>query len=165
MLYYYKSYIPPHPNEEKEEMSRDQVRKQVQKELESLGERVGDRIAQGLATKADAKGAQIGRKVGKAVGDQLERFHDALEKETVTKEEELGVGGKVGTGLGIIGRRLVEKRYGLLGRLMGTGNMLSEGRTMGAKAEKILKRAVKSGVEKIAGGKRAVHEDDKKGAS
>ena len=165
MLYYYKSYVPSNANEDKEEMPRDEVRKQVKKELESLGGRVGDRIARGVAKKADTKGAQIGRKVGKTVGDQLERLHDALEKETVTKEEELGVGGKVGTGLGIIGKRLVEKRFGLLGKLMGTGNMLSDGRTMGAKAEKILKRAVKSGVDRIAGGKGPVKEDDKKGAS
>ena len=157
--------MPPNANEDKEKMPRDQVRKQVKKQLESLGERVGDRIARGVAKKADTKGAQIGKKVGKTVGDQLERLHDALEKETVTKQEELGVGGKVGTGLGIIGKRLVEKRYGLLGKLMGTGNMVCEGRTMGAKAEKIVKRAVKSGVEKIAGAKRAVSEDDKKGAS
>jgi hypothetical protein len=134
-------------------MVKNHVRNQVKKDLESLGERVGDRIDQGLAKTPDKKGAQLGKKAGQALGEQLDRVQQALEKETVSKEEQLGVGGKIGTGLGIIGKHLVEKRYGVLGKLMGVGDLVSDGRTVGAKAEKILKGAVKSGVERVTGGK------------
>ncbi|NVL91130.1 MAG: hypothetical protein HWN69_09130 [Desulfobacterales bacterium] len=129
------------------------TKKQIKNHLESLGERVGDQVAQGLSKGAENKGGKIGRKVGKVVGEQAERLHDALEKETVTKEEQLGIGGKIGTGLGIIGKRLVEKRYGFLGRLMGGDDLVSEGRVIGAKAEKIVKRTVKKGVQRIGRGK------------
>jgi len=125
------------------------TKKQIKNHLESIGERVGDQVARGLSKGAENKGGKIGRKVGKVVGEQAERIHDALEKETVTKEEQLGIGGKIGTGLGIIGKRLVEKRYGLLGRLMHGNDFVSEGRVIGAKAEKIVKRAVKKGVQRI----------------
>ena len=118
-----------------------------------MGERVGDRIDQAISKTEDKKGAQLGKKAGKAVVEQVERVHEALEKETVTKEEELGVGGKIGTGLGIMGKHLVEKRYGLVGKLMGTNKMVSDGRILGAKAEKIVKRAVKRGIERVAGTK------------
>lgn len=164
-LKHLQSEILPHLNRVKENMLKSHVRKQVKKELESLGERVGNRIAQGVAKRPDSKGGEIGRKAGKAVGDQIERLHDAIDNETVTKQEELGIGGKLGTGLGIIGKHIVEKRYSLLGRLMGSGNMVSEGRTMGAKAEKIFKRAVRSGVERIAGAKGVAKQDDNKGTS
>lgn len=140
------------------------LKKQVKKELESLGERVGDRLGQSLSKNADKKGSQIGRKAGKVLGEQIERVHHALEKETLTKEEQLGIGGKIGTGLGIIGKRLVERRYGLLGRIMGSGDLVSNGRAAGAKAEKIVKRAVKTGVGRIASTKkREGKEDEQKG--
>jgi hypothetical protein len=144
------------------QMLKNQLKKQVKKELEALGERVGDRIGKGVSKSTDEKAAQLGKKIGKTLGDQLERVHGALEKETVTKQEELGVGGKLGTGLGIIGKHLVEKRYGLLGSLMGTGDLVSDGRTMGAKAEKMVKRAVKTGIERVAAAKRGVKGQDDK---
>ncbi len=124
--------------------------KRTKKQLESLGERVGGRVGQGLSKNAEKKGADIGKKVGKALGEQVGRLHDALEKEPVTKKEQLGIGGKMGTGLGVIAKHLIEKRYGLLTRMVGTGNLVAEGRTMGAKAEKIVKRAIKTGVQRIA---------------
>ena len=140
------------------------LKKQVKKELESLGERVGDRLGQSLSKNADKKGSQIGRKAGKVLGEQIERVQHALEKETLTKEDQLGIGGKIGTGLGIIGKRLVERRYGLLGRIMGSGDLVSNGRAAGAKAEKIVKRAVKTGVGRIAGTKKGEDkEDEQKG--
>lgn len=134
-------------------MLKKQVKEQVKKELESLVERVGDGIDKRILKTADKKGAQLGKKLGKALGEQVERVHEAIDKETLTKEQELGIGGKIGTGLGVIGKHLIEKRYGLLGRLMGTGDLVSDGRTMGAKAEKIVKRAVKTGIERVAGAK------------
>ncbi|MBN1842141.1 MAG: hypothetical protein JW883_07670 [Deltaproteobacteria bacterium] len=136
-------------------MLKNQLKDQLKKELEELGERVGDRIGKGLSKGTDKKAAQIGQNVGKTLGKQVERVHDAMEKVTVTKEEELGIGGKVGTGLGIIGKHLVEKRYGLLGRLMGSADIISDGRTTGAKAEKMVKSAVKTGLERLAAAKRA----------
>lgn len=140
------------------------LKKQMKKELESLGEQVGGRLGQGLSKKdGDRKGAQAGKKLGKALGEQVERLHDALEKEAVTKEEQLGIGGKIGTGLGIIGKHLVEKRYGLLGRLVDGNNLESEGRVVGAKAEKMVKRAVKKGAERIMGRKGGPKEDHEKG--
>lgn len=140
------------------------LKKQIKKELESLGEQVGSRLGQGLSKKdGDRKGAQAGKKLGKALGERVERLHDALEKEAVTKEEQLGIGGKIGTGLGIIGKHLVEKRYGLLGRLVDGNNLESEGRVMGAKAEKMVKRAVKRGAKRIMGRKGGSKEDQEKG--
>ena len=40
-----------------------------------------------------------------------------------------------------------------MGKLIGGGDLVSEGRTVGAKAEKIVKRAVKAGVKRIAAAK------------
>ncbi len=144
-------------------MLKNHLKKQVKKELESLGERVGDRIDQAISKTEDQKGARLGKKAGKAVGEQVQRVHEALEKETVTKEEELGVGGKIGTGLAIMGKHLVEKRYGLVGKLFGTNKMVSDGRTLGAKAEKIVKRAAKKGIERLAGAKGSPGKKHKKG--
>ncbi|NVM21212.1 MAG: hypothetical protein HWN68_05480 [Desulfobacterales bacterium] len=139
------------------------IKKQIKRELESLGERVGDRLGQTLSKDADKKGAQVGKKVGVALGKQVERLHDAISEETVTKEEQIGIGGKIGTGVGIIGKRLVEKRHGLLGKLMGSGDLVSEGRTLGAKAEKIVKRGVKAGINRISGAKPGSKGDAEKG--
>jgi hypothetical protein len=146
---------------EKTRMLKNRAKDQVKKELESLGERAGKRIGEKISKNADKKAADIGRKLGKTFAEQVERVHDALEKETVTKEEQVGIGGKLGTGLGIIGKRLIEKRYGMLGRLMGAGNLVSEGRTVGAKAEKIVKRAVKAGVNRMAGTRQPATKDKK----
>ena len=62
---------------------------------------------------------------------------------------DIGVGGKLGTGLGLLGKNLMEKRYGIFGKLAGSRNLVSEGRVLGAKAEKIVKRAVKTGIERL----------------
>ncbi len=129
----------------------DPVKEHVKDELESLGERAGKRIGQCVSQGGDKRAGEIGRKLGKTVGQQLERVHGALEKENVTNEEQLGVGGKVGTGLGIIGKRLVEKRYGFLGKLIASPDLISQGRVMGAKAEKLIKRTVKSGIKRMGG--------------
>jgi hypothetical protein len=143
-------------------MVRNHLKKQVKKELESLGERAGTRVAHTLSKNASDKGGDIGKKLGKTLGEQVDRVSDALDRETVTREEELGIGGKIGTAVGIIGKHLVEKRYGVLGKLMGTADLVSDGRTTGAKAQKMVKRAIKSGVQRVAGAKRDVKEDNDK---
>ncbi|MDY6952698.1 MAG: hypothetical protein SWE60_14400 [Thermodesulfobacteriota bacterium] len=130
-------------------MVKNQVKKEVKKELESLGERLGQRIGGAVSSKAHNKGSELGKKAGKTVARQVERVADVLENEEVTKEEQLGIGGKIGTGLGVMAKHALEKRYGFLGRLMGSEALISEGRTTGAKAEKILKRAVKNGVRRV----------------
>ena len=132
-------------------MGKGPTKNHMKDELGSMGEKAGERIGRGLSRGADKKAAELGKKLGESVADQVERFHDALEKETVTQEEELGIGGKIGTGFGIIGKNLMEKKYGILGKFVGGGNLVSEGRTMGAKTEKMVKRAVKKGVKRLAG--------------
>jgi hypothetical protein len=134
------------------------MKKQLKKEFESLGERAGTRVAETLSKSASHKGGDIGKRLGKTLGQQVDRVSDALEKETVTREEELGIGGKVGTAVGIIGKHLVEKRYGLLGKLMGSTDLVSDGRTTGAKAEKMVKRAIKTGVQRVAASRKRVKE-------
>jgi hypothetical protein len=142
-------------------MVKDPAKNHIKKELGSMGEKAGERIGQSLSKDADKRAAEIGKKVGEKMAEQVERFHDVLEKETVTKEEELGIGGKIGTGLGIIGKNLVEKRWGILGRFAGSGNLVSEGRTLGAKTEKIVKGAVKEGVRRLAGAAKSSCKDKK----
>jgi len=140
-------------------MLKNQVKKEVKKELESLGERVGQRIGTAVSSKAHNKGSELGKKAGKTMARQVERVADVLGKEEVTKEEQLGFGGKIGTGLGIMAKHAVERRYGLLGKIVGSESLISEGRTTGAKVEKIIKRAVKNGVRRVAGTRKAVKED------
>ncbi|MBW2108249.1 MAG: hypothetical protein JRI36_06255 [Deltaproteobacteria bacterium] len=130
-------------------MFKGYMKDRIKKELESMGERAGKRIGETIANGADEKAARIGKKVGKKVASGVERIHDALEKESVSKKEQLGLGGKLGTGIGIIGKNLVEKRYGVLARLAGSNDLVSQGRTLGAKAEKLVKRAVKAKLEQI----------------
>ena len=142
-------------------MVKDPVKYHIKKELGSLGEKAGERIGQSLSKDADKRAAEIGKKVGEKMAVQVERFHDVLEKETVTKVEELGIGGKLGTGLGVIGKNLMKKRYGILGKFAGSGNLVSEGRTLGAKTEKIVKRAVKAGVRRLAGTTKSSGRDKK----
>lgn len=127
--------------------------KRIKKELETLGERTGERIGQAICRDGEGKAAHVGKRLGETVAEHMERVHERLEKETVTKQEQLGVGGKLGTALGVLGKNLVEKRYGILGRLAGGGNLVSDGRVLGAKAEKMVKRAVRTGVERL--GKRS----------
>jgi len=140
-------------------MVRNHMKKQLKKEFESLGERAGTRVAQTLSKTASDKGGDIGKRLGKTLGEQVDRVSDALERETVTREEELGIGGKVGTAVGIIGKRLIEKRYGVLGKLMGTADLVTDGRTTGAKAEKMVKRAIKTGVQRVAASRKRVNEE------
>jgi hypothetical protein len=143
-------------------MVRNHLKKQVKKELESLGQRAGTRVAHTLSKNGGDKGGDIGKKLGKTIGEQVDRVSDALDRESVTRDEELGIGGKIGTAAGIIGKHLVEKRYGVLGKLMGSADLVSDGRTTGAKAEKIVKRAIKSGIKRVAGTRRGAKEDKKK---
>jgi hypothetical protein len=142
-------------------MVKGPVKNEIKKELGDAGEKAGERIGHSLSKGADRRAAEIGRKVGEKVAEQVDRIHDALEKETVTKEEELGFGGKLGTGLGIIGKNLVKKKYGLLGKFAGGANLVSEGRTFGAKTEKVLKRAVKTGASRLANMSKSFHEGKK----
>ena len=141
-------------------MVRNHIKNRVKKEFESLGERAGTRLAQTLSKSASDKGGDIGKKLGKTLGEQVDRVSDRLARETVTREEELGIGGKIGTAVGIVGKHLVEKRYGVLGRLMGSADLVSDGRTTGAKAEKMVKRAIKSGIQRVAASKRAVKKNN-----
>jgi hypothetical protein len=134
-------------------MFKNEIKKEVRKELESLGERLGDRIGHAVSKKGGNKGSEIGKKAGKSLARQVERLADLVDKEKVTREEELGIGGKVGTGLGIIAKHAIEKRYGLLAKVMGSRDLVSEGRATGAKAEKVLKRAVKTGASRLVGKK------------
>ena len=143
-------------------MVQNHIKNRVKKEFESLGERAGTRVAETLSKNASDKGADIGKKLGKTLGEQVDRVSDALARETVTREEELGIGGKIGTAVGIIGKHLVEKRYGVLGKLMGSADLVSDGRTTGAKAEKMVKRAIKSGIQRVAASKRRVRQDNEK---
>jgi len=140
-------------------MLKNQVKNGVKNELESLGERVGQRIGQAVSKSADNKGSELGKKAGKTMAKQVERVAEALHKEEVTKEEQLGIGGKIGTGLGVMAKNVVERRYGFLGKIMGSESLISEGRTTGAKAEKIIKRAVKKGVRRVAARRTGVKED------
>ena len=117
---------------------------------EALEKKADNRTAQEVSNIAEGKAEEIGRKIGKALGEKVDRAQRALEKEIVTKEEQLGIGAKIGTGLGIVGKRLAEKRWSFLGNLIGSGDLVAEGRTIGAKAEKMMKRAVKRGIEKTA---------------
>jgi len=136
-------------------MVRNHIKKQLKKEFESLGERAGSRVAETVSKSASDKGGAMGKRLGKTLAEQVDRVSNAIERESVTKEEELGLGGKVGTAVGIMGKHLIEKRYGLLGKLMGSADLVSDGRTTGAKAEKMVKRAIKTGVERVAGARRA----------
>jgi len=129
-------------------MLKNQVKEEAKKELESLGERLGERIGRVVSNKP--RGSQLGKKAGKTMARQVERVADALDREEVTKEDELGIGGKIGTGLGVVAKHVVDRRYGLLGKVMGSQGLISEGRTAGAKAEKMIKRAVKDGVRRVA---------------
>jgi len=141
-------------------MVRNHIKNRVKKEFESLGERAGTRVAETLSKNASDKGGDIGKKLGKTLGEQVDRISDRFARETVTREEELGFGGKIGTAVGIIGKHLVEKRYGVLGKLMGSADLVSDGRTTGAKAEKMVKRAIKSGIQRVAVSKGGAKKDN-----
>ncbi|MDY6953150.1 MAG: hypothetical protein SWE60_16710 [Thermodesulfobacteriota bacterium] len=140
-------------------MLKNQVKKEVKKELESMGERLGKRIGTALSGQAENKASELGKKAGKTMARQVERATRALENEEVTKEEQLGIGGKIGTGLGIMAKQAVERRYGLLGKIAGSEALISEGRATGAKAEKMLKRAVKDGVRRVVRRRKGVRDD------
>ena len=56
------------------------LKDQIKKQLLSMGERAG----QSLLKSAENKGAAIGERIQNVLGEQVEKVHDALEKETVT---------------------------------------------------------------------------------
>ena len=131
-------------------MASKYVKDKIAGEFESVGGRLGNRIGQTVSQNAGTKGGEIGKKLGKSVCKKLEYASNALEKETVTKEEQLGIGGKIGTGLGILGKRLLEKRYGSsFADINDSSDLTSQGRVMGAKTEKMMKRAVKAGFRHV----------------
>jgi len=129
---------------------REMTVKTTRQDLEAMEKKVDNRTAQEVSNSAEGKAEEFARKIGKALGEQVDRAQRALEKEIVTKEEQMGIGAKIGTGLGIVGKRLAEKRWSFLANLIGSRDLVVEGRTVGAKAEKIVKRAVKRGIEKTA---------------
>lgn len=100
-----------------------------------------------LSKNTDQKGSKMGKKIAKTIAKQAEKVQEIFAKETVTKEEQLGIGGTIGTALGLVRKHLAERRSGVL---MDAENFVSGGRITGAKAEKIVKRALKKGLEKIA---------------
>lgn len=100
-----------------------------------------------LSKNTDQKGSKMGKKIAKTIAKQAEKVQEIFAKETVTKEEQLGIGGTIGTALGLVRKHLAERRSGVL---MDAENFVSGGRITGAKAEKIVKRALKKGIEKIA---------------
>ncbi len=140
-------------------MSNNDLKKRLTLNLESLGERLGRHVSKVLSKDDDKRAATLGRSAGQKLGRQVERLHELFDKENVTKEEQLGIGGKIGTGLGIIGKELLEKRPGALGDPAGPDDLVSQGRTVGAKAEKILKKTLKKGINRISGRIRGPDED------
>jgi hypothetical protein len=124
--------------------------KPTRHDLEGFEKKVDDHISREFSNSAEAKAEEVVKKIGKVLGEQVDRAHRAIEKEVVTKEEQLGIGAKIGMGLGIVGKRLAEKPSSFLAKLIGSGDLVAGGRTIGAKAEKIVKRAVKEGIEKVA---------------
>jgi hypothetical protein len=135
-------------------MLKDQVKEELKKELESWAERLGERVGGAVSTKACDRSSRLGKRAGTAMARQVERFAEVLDKEEVTVEEQLGIGGKIGTGLGVIAKHAVERRYGILGKVMGSKGLIAEGRTTGAKAEKIVKRVVKNRLRRVAEGRK-----------
>ena len=144
-------------------MPNKQMTDQAKEHPKTSQKPIGRSIPSGPLKAADKKAMNIGRKAGTLVAKQVERLHKVMDKEDVTKQDQLGIGGKIGTGLGIIGKHLGEKRGGLLATMLGGKDLVSEGRVAGAKAEKMVKRAVKTGVERIAGSKQDVKEDKQNG--
>jgi hypothetical protein len=129
---------------------RTEVKKEVHKELESLGQRVGKRVGGALSSQGGQKGSEMGKKAGEAAAERLEQLAGALHKEHVTKQDELGIGGKIGIGMGIVAKHVVEKRGGFLREASGD-HLIIQGRTTGAKAEKLLKRSIKRGLARLVG--------------
>jgi hypothetical protein len=129
-----------------------QVNKQVDKELESLGRRLGKRVGGALSREGGKKGSEIGERAGEAAAQKLEQLAGALDKERVTKQDELGIGGKIGIGMGIVAKHVVEKHGRFLGEASGD-HLITQGRTTGAKAEKLVKRSIKRGLARLVGRK------------
>ena len=128
------------------------MKKQIDKELESLGRRLGKRVGGALSSQGGKKGSEIGKEAGEAAAQKLEHLAGALHKERVTKQDELGIGGKIGTGMGIVAKHVVKKRSGFLGEA-GGNHLITQGRTTGAKAEKLVKRSIKRGLARLVGRK------------
>jgi len=128
------------------------VKKKVHKELESLGQRVGKRVGGALSSQGGKKGSEMGKKAGETAAEKLEHLAGALHKESVTKQDELGIGGKIGIGMGIVAKHVVKKHSGFLGETSGD-HLITQGRTTGAKAEKLVKRSIKRGLARLVGRK------------
>lgn len=126
------------------------MKDKVEKELGVLGQRLGKRVGEALSIEAAKKGSDIGKKAGEAAAQKLEDLAGALHKEHVTKQDELGIGGKIGIGMGIVAKRVVEKRGRLPGET-GGDHLITQGRTTGAKAEKLVKRSMKRGLARLMG--------------
>jgi hypothetical protein len=126
--------------------------KDIEKGLESLGHRLGKGVAQAFSKEGDKKGSEIGKRAGRALVHKVEHVARVLDKEEVTKEEELGIGGKIGIGAGIVAKHVVEKRGGFLEEM--GGDLVTQGRTTGAKAEKLVKRSIKTGLARLMGRKK-----------
>jgi hypothetical protein len=135
---------------------RAEVKKEVHKELESLGQRVGKRVGSGFSSQGGRKGSEMGKKAGEAGAEKLEQRADALHKERVTKQDELGIGGRIGIGMGIVAKHVVEKHGGFLGETRGD-HLITQGRTTGAKADKLVKRSIKRGLARLVGRKLKKH--------
>lgn len=123
--------------------------KNVKDTFEDLGKQAGKCLDGYISNKAENKVEEFGKTIGKSVGEQVVRAQRSLEEEKVTKEEQLGIGGKIGTGIGVVGKLLVEKKIGLFCRLPGVDDLIANSRATGAKVEKIVKRAVKEKLDKL----------------
>jgi len=130
-------------------MSSSDSKDRFRMEFERLGEGLGHRLGRRFSGQGSQKGGQVGKKLGGTLGGQLGRFSDTLEKETVNPEDQVGVGGKIGTGIGIVGKQFVERRAGSsqYARMAASADLASEGREMGAKVEKIVKRQLGRGIK------------------
>ena len=120
-------------------------------EFERLGEGFGQRLGRRFSVDGAKKSGRIGKKLGGKLGGQMGRFSAALEEETVSEEEKLGVGGKIGTGVGVLGKQALERqqtssRYAAMAASV---DLASEGRNFGAKVEKMTKKKIASGIRGV----------------
>jgi len=120
-------------------------------EFGRLGRGLGRRLGRGFSPEGSEKAARAGEKLGGTFGGGLGKLNDALEKEQVTTTDQLGVGGKIGTGIGVAGKQFMERRASTspYAQAAASADLASEGRKLGAKMEKILKRKVESGIKGV----------------
>lgn len=120
-------------------------------EFERIGEGIGKRLGRGFSAQGAQKGARVGKKLGCRLGGQLGRFSDRLESEPVGAEDELGVGGKIGSGVGALGKQFLKHRgkSSRYAAMASAADLPSGGRKLGAKVEKMTKRSVSSGINRV----------------